>query len=127
MGLADGTAWEKEHPVAASPVIAPFDTADADEATELVDELVSTTTLYETFGRFIAHVQYNFSALKAISEESNPVRTHLSIVSVEEELLQAAHNLRDELIEKLAERGEKITEKGGTLRTQVLNDEAEED
>jgi len=32
-----------------------------------------------------------------------------------------------ELIEKLAKRGEEITEKGGTLRTQVLNDEAEED
>jgi hypothetical protein len=114
-------------PAAVTEVLKPFESDPADEATELVEELVSTTTLYETFGRFISHMQYNFSALKAISEEANPVRTHLTITSVEEDIVLSAHALRDELIEKLAKRGEEITEKGGTLRTQVLNDEAEED
>lgn len=96
------------------------------EETELVDELVSTTTLYDTFGRYITHLDATFAAVEELSEEGNPVRTHLAILGAYEELTTATHALRDELIEKLAQRGEQITEKGGTLRTQVLNDEDEE-
>lgn len=101
--------------------------ADAEEATELVEELVSTTTLYDAFGAFITRLQTNFSAMETISKDGNPVRTHIAICDAQEILIDAAHGLRDELIEKLAQRGERITEKGMTLRTQVLNDEAEED
>lgn len=100
--------------------------ADADDATELVEELVSTTLLYDTFGRFITQLTNNFIALQSISKESNPVLTHIAICDAQEILTTAAHSLRDELIEKLAQRGEQITEKGGTLRTQVLNDEDED-
>jgi len=65
-----------------------FETAEpAEEASELVEELASTTTLYDTFGRFIAQVEEAFTHLSATSEESNPVRTHLSILSIEEEII----------------------------------------
>ena len=100
--------------------------ADAEEATELVDELVSTTVLYDTFGNFISYLTEAFQDLESISEEGNPVITHISIQEYKRAIIAGAHELRDELIEKLAKRGEEITEKGGTLRTQVLNDEAEE-
>lgn len=124
MGLADGTVWEKEHE---GVTHADGFVADADEATELVEELVSTTTLYDLFGRFINQLEDNFVAVETISEDGNSVRTHLAICDAHDILTSAAHGLRDELIEKLAQRGEVITEKGGTLRTQVLNDESEED
>lgn len=100
--------------------------AEADEATELVDEVVSTTTLYDSFGRFITYLTEAFNHLEDVSEEGNPVITHITIQGYQDAIIASAHTLRDELIEKLAQRGEQITEKGGTLRTQVLNDEDEE-
>jgi F0F1-type ATP synthase delta subunit len=100
--------------------------ADAEEAIELVDEMVSTTVLYDTFGRFITYLAEAFNHLEDVSEECNPVITHLTIQGYHEAVINSAHTLRDELIEKLAQRGEQITEKGGTLRTQVLNDEDED-
>lgn len=98
----------------------------ADDATELVEEMVSTTVLYDTFGRYITYLGEAFADLESISEECNPVVTHLTIQDYKNAIIAGAHTLRDELIEKLAQRGEQITEKGGTLRTQVLNDEDEE-
>jgi len=103
-----------------------FEVPEADEATELVEELVSTTTLYDLFGKFIGHLQFTLTAVEQLSEEGNPVKTHLAILDAYENLTDSAHALRDELIEKLAKRGEEITEKGGTLRKQVLEDDDEE-
>jgi hypothetical protein len=99
--------------------------ADAEEATELVEELVSTTTLYDTFGRYVTYVTDAFDHLTDVSLEGNPVVTHVTIQAYREAIIASAHELRDELIEKLAQRGEQITEKGGTLRTQVLNEDEE--
>lgn len=115
--------WQQAKPIEQADGYA----ADAEEATELVEELVSTTTLYDAFGRFITQLENNFAVVEAISRDGNPVRTHIAITEAHEVITNTAHGLRDELIEKLAKRGEEITEKGGTLRTQVLNDEAEED
>jgi prophage DNA circulation protein len=98
----------------------------ADDATELVDELVSTTVLYDTFGRYITYLTDAFEHLSEVSLDGNPVVTHVTIQGYAEAMIAGAHELRDELIEKLAQRGEQITEKGGTLRTQVLNDEDED-
>jgi hypothetical protein len=98
-------------------------TAEREESDELIEELASTTILYESFGRFIQFLDQSLAEVVDTSFEGNPVRTHVSLTRLQEEIVLAAHGLRDELIEKLAQYGDKITEKGGTLRTQVLNDD----
>ena len=127
MSLADEAAWINDHPVKVETINGAVNLeSEVGEEIELVDELVSTTTLYDLFGRFITQMDQTFTTVEELSEEGNPVRTHLAILGAYEELTTAAHQLRDELIEKLAQRGERITEKGGTLRRQVLEDEDED-
>jgi hypothetical protein len=98
-----------------------------EESNELIEELASTTVLHETFGRFIKGINETFAALEELSEEGNPVRTHIAIIGMYSQLITTAHQLRDELIEKLAQRGDEITEQGGTLRKQVLDDDDDEE
>lgn len=90
--------------------------------TELVDEMAATTVLYEEFAAFIANLGGWFGNLKYTSEQGNSVRTHIAVVSTEEDVITEAHNLRDHLIELLAKRGEEVTETGSNLRKQVIEE-----
>jgi hypothetical protein len=96
------------------------------EEVELVEEMAASAVINETFAVFIANLVQWFEELKQTSEDSNPVRTHLQIVSLEEDVVTEAYALQDTLLADLAQRGEEIPQKGGTLRTQVIDVDAEE-
>jgi hypothetical protein len=96
------------------------------EEVELVEEMAASAVINETFNEFIANVAGWFEDLRVTSEESNPVRTHLEIVSLEESVITEAFALRDKLLADLAQRGEEIPTKGGSLHTQIIDVDAEE-
>lgn len=100
------------------------DTTDAtpEGDIELVEEMAATTVLYEQFTHFINNLGGWFGNLKYTSEQGNAVRTHIAIVSTEEDIITEAHNLRDHLIELLAKRGDEATETGSNLRKQVIEE-----
>jgi hypothetical protein len=92
------------------------------EEDELIEELAATSTINETFDKFISDVEVWFADVKYTSEMlANPVRTHLDIVALEESILTEAYALRDKLIQRVAETGEEIPVQGGLLRKQVVD------
>jgi hypothetical protein len=94
----------------------------------LVEELAVTTTINEMFAEFLAYLNDTFEDLKFTSEEANPVRTHLHLVSAEEDVVQRTLELQGRLLETLAKSSEEIPTTGLQLTRQVIaNDEAEED
>ena len=97
--------------------------ATAADASELVAEMAALSVINEHFTALRNNVQEWFLDLKDTSEEGNPVRTHLAIQSLEEEVITEICALWDTLRETLANRSEQIPEKGGLLRKQVVGEE----
>jgi hypothetical protein len=95
------------------------------EETELVEELAATAIINELLNKFIGDISEEFADMISLSENGNPVRTYIALVSFSDSVLTEAHNLHDELLDKVAKRGEEVTEKGDTLRTQVVGEDGD--
>lgn len=94
-----------------------------DEGDDLIEEMASTSVINDEFDSFTDLVTTWFMDLKYTSEQGNPVKTHIELVSTEEDILTELSSLRARLIEALANRSETVVEKGGLLRKQVVGDE----
>lgn len=97
-----------------------------DEQDELVEELADTATIDELMATYIGNVAQWFEDLTAMSEESNPVRTHIGITSLAEAVLTESYSLREKLIELLAKRGDDFNKTGHTITKQVVDPTDEE-
>jgi hypothetical protein len=117
MGLADGAAWEKDHPIPEATDATP------ESDTELVEELAETAIINQLVDDYIMKVSGWFIELNEVSEQGNPVRTHMSMLSVCEGVVEEAYELRRKLLEQVAKRGYEITTTGMTLTKQVLDEE----
>ena len=93
------------------------------EEVELVEELADTATITELVDTFILDVSEEFNNLIGISYQGNPVLTHLQLVEASKGIIRGLYDLRRQLIDSVAKRGEEVTEKGGLLRTQVIDAE----
>jgi len=91
--------------------------------TELVEELAATTTIDGLMDEFIMKVSGWFIELNEVSEQGNPVKTHLSMLSVCEGVVEEAYYLRSRLLEQVAKTGDEIATTGMTLTKQVLDEE----
>jgi hypothetical protein len=91
--------------------------------TELVDEMAATTVIDQLMEEFILKVSGWFIDLNEVSEHGNPVKTHIALVSVGDEVVNEAYYLRTRLLEALAKKGEEIATTGMTLTKQVLDEE----
>jgi hypothetical protein len=98
-----------------------------DEQQELVEELAATATIDELMETYIANVAQWFEDLTAMSEESNPVRTHIGITSLAEAVLTESYSLREKLIELLAKRGEDGFNRTGSNITKQVVDSTDEE
>lgn len=103
-----------------------FDVPEKDEQDELVEEMAASAVINETFAEFLGNLTQWFEDLKYTSEDGNPVRTHLEILSFEEGVITEVYALKDKLLADVAQRGEELPTKGGSLRTQVIVDAQEE-
>lgn len=92
-----------------------------EEQDELVEELAATATIDELMETYIGNVAQWFEDLTAMSEESNPVRTHIGITSLAESVLTESYSLREKLIDLLAKRGEDFNKTGHTITKQVVD------
>jgi hypothetical protein len=98
-----------------------------DEQDDLVGEIAATATIDELMETYIANISQWFDDLTAMSEESNPVRTHIGITSLAEAVLTESYSLREKLIELLAKRGEEgFNRTGHTITKQVVDPTDEE-
>jgi len=93
----------------------------AADATELVEELADIATITEIMDNLILATSEIFQDLINQSLTGNPVLTHVVLVDTTEEVVRALYDLRRQLIDSLAKRGEEIPQKGGNLRTQVVD------
>lgn len=91
--------------------------------TELVEELAATSTIDQLMDDFIMKISGWFIELNEVSEQGNPVKTHMSLLSVCEGVVEESYYLRTRLLEQLAKKGEEIATTGMTLTKQVLDEE----
>lgn len=96
-------------------------TAEAD--TELTEELAATSTIDQLMDDYIMKISGWFIELNEVSEQGNPVKTHMSLLSVCEGVVEEAYYLRSRLLEQLATKGEEIATTGTNLTKQVLDEE----
>lgn len=96
---------------------------DVDEGDVMVAEVVDTATIDGIMDEFINATSEVFEELIEVSHNGNPVATHMALLSVVSAVEEALYQLKDELIESLAKHGDEFQEKGGTLRTQVIDEE----
>jgi len=89
----------------------------------LVEELADTVTIEKLMDAFIEEVTEILGAANEVSLDGNPVRTHLELVNASQDIVELAYELRQELISKVAVRAEQITEQGGNLRKQVVDEQ----
>src|SRR5271155_5740368 len=90
-----------------------------DEDTPLADEIIDTATIDSLMDEFIEEVSVMFIDIVELSMEGNPVRTHLELVNLGHDTVDLAHSLNRELLNRVANRPEKLAEVGDLLRTQV--------
>src|SRR5271167_985217 len=76
---------------------------------ELVEELADTVTIESLLDGFIQEVSEMFVDAYDVSLEGNPVRTHLELVNVGQDVVDLAHTLKRELLAN-ANRAEQIAE-----------------
>src|SRR5271167_3773474 len=81
---------------------------------ELVEELADTVTIESLLDGFIQEVSEMFVDAYDVSLEGNPVRTHLELVNVGQDVVDLAHTLKRELLAN-ANRAEVISEQSGLL------------
>jgi hypothetical protein len=101
------------------------DTTDAtlEGDAELTEELAATATIDQLMDEYIMKVSGWFIDLNEVSEQGNPVKTHIAVVGVGEDVVSEAYFLRTRLLEALAKKGEEIATTGMTLTKQVLDEE----
>jgi hypothetical protein len=104
---------------------------------DLTEELVATTTIEELFDNYISTMQELLDEVLDLSVEGNPVKTHLGLMVYAEETVAAAFELRQQLVDRLADRSEQFPEQevnplgvtnlsvGDQLRKQVVNKDEE--
>jgi len=93
------------------------------DATELVEEMAAITVIDQLMDEYIMKVSGWFIDLNEVSEQGNPVKTHIAVVGVGEDVVSEAYFLRTRLLEALAKKGEEIATTGMTLTKQVLDEE----
>ena len=121
MSLADGAAWEKENGTAQQA----DGYVEHDEGQDLVEEIAATATIEELMDSFIQEVSEMYADLQDTSLEGNAVKTHLEIQAFGQELWEMAYELKDDLVNRVANRSEEFAEKGGSLRKQVVDEQQE--
>lgn len=99
-------------------------TEPVEEATELVEEMAATSVLNDAFDKFLALVSQRLDWVENLSVGGNPVRTHIALVQVKEDILTEIQFLRSKLIEDIANRSEEIPEEGSNLRKQIIDEES---
>jgi hypothetical protein len=77
---------------------------------ELVEELADTVTIEKLMDAFIAEVSEILGTTVEVSLDGNPVRTHLELANAEQDIVELAYELRQDLLTKIANRAEAITE-----------------
>jgi hypothetical protein len=90
---------------------------------ELTEELAETAIINQLVDDYIMKVSGWFIELNEVSEQGNPVRTHMSMLSVCEGVVEEAYELRRKLLEQVAKKGYEITTTGTNLTKQVLDEE----
>jgi hypothetical protein len=78
---------------------------------ELVEELADTVTIEKLTDAFIAEITEILGTTVEVSLDGNPVRTHLELAAAEQDIVELAYELRQELLTKIANRAEAITER----------------
>jgi hypothetical protein len=104
------------------PVVPP----DADEGDDLAQEIADTAAINQIMDTYIEQQHLAIQEVIEISEKGNPVATHMALLSLYDEILNMSYDLQHQFVRN-AERGESFSEKGGELRTQVLDDEETEE
>ena len=94
-----------------------------DDSQGLVEEIADTTTIEGLIDVFIMEMNELFDDLIATSYEGNAVKTHVELVNVSTDLQELVYDLKTQLLERIANRAETITEQGDHLRKQVVDSE----
>lgn len=94
-----------------------------EENGELADEIADTATIEQLLDGYIQEVNEMFTDAFDVSLEGNPVRTHIELLNLGQDIVNLAHTLKRELLDRVANRAEIIAEQGSQLRKQVFDDE----
>lgn len=103
------------------PQIATLGEPEAED-NELTEELAATATIDSLFDNFVTNVHGWLMNTVEVSEQGNPVRTHLSLLSLSDDIVTEAYELQRALIDQIAKRGEEIAVQGADLRKQVIEE-----
>lgn len=99
--------------------------AEPSDTEELVEELADTATIEQLFDTYLVEVSDMFQELLEVSADGNPVRTHLELQAVAEDVLGMAYQLRADLIARIANRAEQFPTNGDHLTKQVVEGDEE--
>ena len=99
---------------------------ESDDDTPLAEEIADTATIQTIMDSFIEEISIMFVDAIEVSLEGNSVRTHIELMNLGQDTVDLAHNLKRELVAKLANRADVIVENGDMLRTQVNPPEVRE-
>jgi len=100
-------------------VAAPDVTPDDD--VELSEEIYDTTTIEQLLDGIIEEVNDMVSEAVDVSLEGNPVKTHIELVNFSNEIIQMLFDLKTELVVRVANRAEEISEQGAELDVVPVN------
>lgn len=95
---------------------------DGTDDTDLTEEIADTATIGQLLDNFAAEVEDMFCDAIDLSLEGNPVRTHVELVSLHQEVGEMICRLRADLVAGVANRAEEIEEQGNQLRKQVIEE-----
>jgi hypothetical protein len=75
---------------------------------ELSEELADTAIINTAFEGFFQELNEMFADALDVSIEGNPVKTHIELTNLGQDLVEASYALRNELIQRLAKRTEEL-------------------
>ena len=82
--------------------------AEPTDDIELSEELADTAIIEGVFDEFIQEINEMLVDVLDVSIEGNPVKTHIELTNLGQDLVELAYELRSELIQRLAKRTEEV-------------------